>query len=214
MSKVKTNETGATLSLKAATIISGAELFRPTSDVAFDIETGPAKPGMEDAALLDAATARIAAIGYYQPSQDRYLLAYDKDEAAVLRQFWDVFLSVNSVGAKLVGFNIFGFDLPFIMRRSWFHGIAVPRNTMTLGGRYFADTFVDLMAQWKCGSYREFISLDALARFLGVGEKTGTGEQFYRLWDKDRQAAIDYLVNDVRITHGCAQKMNMLSASA
>lgn len=89
------------------------------------------------------------------------------------------------------------------------HGVSVPRTTMTSGGRYWSDTFIDLMAAWKCGSYRDYISLDKLARFLGVGEKTGSGEMFYKLWDKDRAAAIDYLVNDVKITLACAHKMGM-----
>jgi hypothetical protein len=175
--------------------------------LAWDIETGPLEANHEDGALLNPETARVAAIGYHEPTHGRYVIAYDKDESAVLRQFWDLFRTSNAAGFKMIGFNIFGFDLPFLIRRSWFHSVAVPKNIMSSGGRYWCDTFVDLMVQWRCGSYREFIGLDALSRFLGVGAKNGNGELFYRLWDTDRKAAISYLRNDVEITFRCAEKM-------
>jgi hypothetical protein len=67
------------------------------------------------------------------------------------------------------------------------------------------------MVVWKCGSYREFISLDALARFLKVGEKNGNGALFYRLWETDNKAAIEYLSNDVLLTFRCARQMGIVS---
>lgn len=200
---------GAAPSLPAQ-LIDGTERLRFTGDVAFDIETAPLASDHEDGALLNAETARVAAIGYYDADTDRYIIAADKDDAGILRQFWDAFLIVHAAGGSMIGFNSHGFDLPFLMRRSWTHGIAVPRTVTTLGGRYFCDTFVDLMALWKCGSYRDFISLDALSRYLGVGSKVGSGEQFYKLWNKDRKAAVEYLVNDVRITYACARRMGLV----
>src|SRR6185437_5605589 len=132
-------------------------------------------------------------------------------EQALLRQFWDAFRLMNAAGFKMVGFNCCGFDLPFLVRRSWGCGVSVPRNIMSLGGRYWCDTFIDLMVVWKCGAYREFIALDALARFLKVGQKNGKGDLFYRMWETDRQAALDYLSNDVQITFSCARKMGLIS---
>ena len=103
-------------------------------------------------------------------------------------------------------------DLPFITKRSWHHGLVIPKNITGFGG-HSCDTFIDLMVtSGQYGAYKEYIGLDALARFLGVGEKTGSGERFYKLWETDGETAIDYLVNDVRITAGCAKKMGVLSA--
>lgn len=186
-------------------VISGAIEFLPLTDTAFDIETGPHGKG-EDGSLLDPQAARVAAIGYFEPAKRRYLIAYDIDEAAMLRQFWRVFDSLHGRGAKLLGFNIHGFDLPFLIRRSWHHGVLVPRTIMS-SGRYWADTLVDLMTAWKCGGYKDFISLDNLAKFLGVGAKNGNGERFHALWNQDQQAAIDYLANDVKLVIDCGLKM-------
>lgn len=199
--------------INAACVMNSGDIWIPTADTAFDIETGPLDSDQADSALLDPQTAQIVAIGYYQPSEGIYRIAYDS-EADMLRQFWHVFMEANGAGVKLIGFNIFGFDLPFIVRRSWLHGVKVPKTIMIMGGRYWCDTFVDLMQQWKCGSYKDFISLDALARYLGVGHKTGSGEKFYALWEKDREAAIDYLANDVKLVIDCAVPMGVTHSVA
>ncbi len=197
--------------IATASVVRGDDELHFGGDVAYDIETGPIAADAEDGSLLSPETARVAAIGYLDAAKQRCIICYDPDEPAMLRQFWDVFKTQQSAGLKLIGFNSAGFDLPFIVKRSWHHGLVIPKNITGYGGRW-CETFVDLMVLWRCGSYKDYISLDALARFLGVGEKTGSGERFYKLWETDRKAAVDYLVNDVRITAGCAKKMGVLSA--
>jgi hypothetical protein len=189
-------------------ILSPDEDYRPTTDTAFDIETGPLQKG-GDGSLLDPQSARVAAIGYYEPAKARFSIACDPDEAAMLRQFWGVFTSMHAAGRKLFGFNTHGFDLPFLIRRSWHHSVPVPHNIMA-SGRYWADTLVDLMILWRCGGYKDYISLHNLSQFLAVGAKNGNGEHFHLLWGKDRQAAIDYLTNDVRLVVDCARKMGLI----
>lgn len=196
----------------SATVMSSETAYRPTTTVGFDIETAPLQAdGGDSNALLNPQTARVCAIGYYEPSLSRYLIAYDQDEAGMLRQFWDAFLSANGAGAKMIGFNIFSFDLPFMVRRSWHHGVKVPANATTYGWKSWSPTFIDLMHEWRCGEWKTFISLDALSRYLGVGQKVGEGERFFQLWEKDRKAAVAYLENDVRLAILCAQKMSMLA---
>jgi hypothetical protein len=85
---------------------------------------------------------------------------------------------------------------------------------MTFGGRYWADTFVDLMYAWRCGSFKDFISLDALSRYLGAGQKVGSGEKFWKLWQTDQKAAVEYLCNDVLLPARCAENMGYMTASA
>lgn len=188
--------------LEIANVVSGEFDYRPTTDVMVDIET---QPKGQDGSGLDPTRGGVITIGFYEPAKSRYLICYDSDEAAMLRQFWGVFQSVQGAGAKLIGFNIFGFDLPFLIRRSWHHGVAVPKAVN--GVRYWPDTFVDLMIAWRCGSYKDFISLDNLAKFLNVGAKNGSGEMFYQLWETDREAAVEYLKNDVDLAAKCAAKM-------
>lgn len=210
MTKNRTKDDGLT----GAVVVKGDDQLAFACDVAIDIETAPIPSPDEDVSLLDPTRSRVAAIGYLDPSKMRYIISYDPDEAAMLRQFWRVYLTAHSAGFRLVGFNILGFDMPFLIKRSWAHGIAVPKSVLASSGRYWSETLIDLMILWRCGAWKEFISLDALARFLGAGEKIGNGEQFYRLWTSNRQAAIDYLMNDVRITLACALKMGVIAQSA
>ena len=108
----------------------------------------------------------------------------------------------------MIGFNIAHFDLPFLIRRSMKHGIKfapVFRNY-----RYLSDQFIDLMLVWKCGVHEDNISLDRLARFLGVGQKSGNGKDFARLWREDREKAVAYLTNDLELTRKCAEKLGVL----
>jgi hypothetical protein len=200
-----------TTNTKAATVIAADFALRPTADITFDIETAPLKIDAEAAALRDPLTSRVAAIGYYEPHEARYLIAYDEDEGGMLRQFWECFLCAQAAGIKMVGFNSFAFDLPFIVRRSWGNGVRVPSNIMTYGGRYWNECFIDLMQAWKCGEWKCFISLDALSRFLGVGQKIGDGIFFHQMWVTNRDEAIAYLSNDVLITALCGQKMGLMA---
>lgn len=178
--------------------------------VAFDIETAPLEADHESGALLNPVTARVMAIGYHQGSTNHTCIACDRNEGEMLRQFWECFTVASNGQTKLIGFNTHGFDLPFMVRRSWGCGVKVPKNILGYGGRYWHETFVDLMAIWRLGSWKDFISLDLLSKFLGVGAKNGNGEYFHLLWDKNRKAAVDYLHNDVKLAFDCALKMGVV----
>lgn len=61
---------------------------------------------------------------------------------------------------------------------------------------------------WSFGT-RDSIKLRDLAKFLGVGEKTGSGADFSGLYESDRNSAIDYLRNDVLLTMRCARAIQL-----
>jgi len=61
-------------------------------------------------------------------------------------------------------------------------------------------THCDLLALWQCGDRAESISLDRLARVLGLPGKTGSGADFARLFGENRPAALAYLENDLKLT--------------
>lgn len=98
----------------------------------------------------------------------------------------------------MVGFNICSFDLPFLIRRSWKHGVPVPFGIRR--GRYWGEQVIDLRELWQLGDRQARGSLDAIARHLGVGAKNGDGKEFAALWQRDRPKAEAYLRNDLDMT--------------
>lgn len=121
----------------------------------------------------------------------------------------------------MVGHNIFEFDIPFLIRRSWLLGVEVPDDVMDHTGRYPSKWFIDTANVWRCGSRSaEYIKLDQLAKALGVGgkvvdETTGeamSGKDFARLYfgtSEERGRALDYLAGDVDVTRRVASRLGI-----
>lgn len=155
-----------------------------------------------DRLALDATTGGVCAIGLITETGETVMtLTSESSEDVVIRSFWLAFLA-HYRDCPFVGFNIFGFDLPFMIRRSWKLGIEVPEGVRT--GRYFSQSFVDLMEVYQLGNREQRISLDNLSKFLGVGQKSGNGKDFHLLPpDKQRE----YLAHDLALTKACADKL-------
>lgn len=117
-----------------------------------------------------------------------------------------------SSGFKLVTFFGQGFDFPFIFKRCWILGALVP--WMLRKGRYWnSDISADLHELWTFGDRSQKTGgLDQIARILGTKRKTGTGEQFYKLWNSDCVAAVCYLCDDLSVTEEAAVRMGVLYA--
>ena len=133
-------------------------------------------------------------------------------EAEQITAFWDLYKKYRADNGHIVGFNSHGFDLPFLIRRLWFHGIPVPDTVIDANG-YFSATFIDLMRVWGCGRGIEYIGLGTLCQFFGIGAKTEgvNGGDFARRWGaaETRQQAIGYLTNDLDMTWKLAQRMEV-----
>lgn len=153
-------------------------------------------------AALDALSGQVLCIGYRLERDEPAILSSDADgEAAMLRQWWEL-LNTWERQPRLIGFNIKAFDLPFLIKRSWKHRITPPY--WIRHGRYWNDLVVDLREVWQLGDNRAHGSLGAISRHLGLGEKTGNGADFANLWKTNRQAAIDYCLQDVKLTQQVA----------
>lgn len=154
---------------------------------------------LEDAALR-AEHCNIAVIGFYDGEVVNQLTG---DERDVLLNAWDVIRAALFEGVAIVGHNIRGFDIPFMVRRSMLLGVERPD---IMEGRFLADKFMDTMELWACGVRGDTISLSALAAAFGL-KKVGTGGDFAALWASDRNAALAYNESDLRITHEIAKRM-------
>lgn len=168
--------------------------------------------GVKDKAALSALTGRVLAIGYYGTHDGEVevdvLHPDNVTEAAVLIRFWAYF-EASDEHTRFIGHNIHGFDLPFLIQRSWLLGVEVPRGVIK--GRFFSEKFVDTMAVWACGRQGSngMAKLDDLAKAFGVGAKNGSGAMFAELLEKDRTAALEYLKNDIAITYEVAKRMRV-----
>jgi DNA polymerase III epsilon subunit-like protein len=132
-------------------------------------------------------------------------------EPKLIKWFWDMW-DDGVYDNKFVGHNIHGFDLPFMVKRSWYLGIKIPYLAYDDRG-YFHKSFVDLMKIWSLGD-RSYIKLDRLGELLGVGRKTDgvTGADFARLWNgtkEERKKAYEYLENDLTVTAAIAKRMGV-----
>jgi 3'-5' exonuclease len=77
--------------------------------------------------------------------------------------------SVDKVGQprspRFIGWNIIGFDLPFIAKRCAIHGIA-PRLWMPLGVRFNNDKVLDLMIAWS--GFKDYAKQRDVAAAMGI----------------------------------------------
>jgi len=161
-----------------------------------------------DKAALDPLTGRVIAIGMLDLETDKFFIIGHDDEARTLTEFWEA--SQGEMGRlnSMLGFNIFTFDLPFLIRRSWKHRIKVPFGIRR--GRYWGDQLVDLRDAWQLGDRQARGSLDTIARHLGVGAKNGEGKAFAELWLNDRPKAEAYLRNDIQLTAKVADALGII----
>lgn len=154
-----------------------------------------------EGAALDAKYGVVLCIGLLDEDCTRFITG---PEPNILKAFWSVF----EEGERMVGFNVKGWDLPFLAQRSWILGIPVPSDLWQ--GRWWNGNIVDVLERWCCFSNRfEGNSLGAVAKATGIGEKTGDGKDFAKLFVEDRQAALDYCGMDLELTAKLAQRLGI-----
>ena len=153
-------------------------------------------------AALSAQTGKVLAIGLLD--ETGLVTILEGDEKLMLESFWKILADYWQT-RLFVGFNCMAFDLPFMVRRSLILGVFVPLPVRFLT-KYRHDGIDDLMESWRLWT-DERISLNNLAKLLGVGEKAGNGSDFARLYETDRPAALDYLRQDLNLTQAIAKRM-------
>ncbi|MBI2176392.1 ribonuclease H-like domain-containing protein [Candidatus Woesearchaeota archaeon] len=118
------------------------------TDIIFDIETTG----------LDPLTDRVVSIGVKVGAENTLIM--DKDEAAMLNQFWGGLRSYEWF--RLVSFNGSTFDIPFLNIRSLLHSMKV----VDVRGKHIDLRFVLNYGQ-KFGNGK----LQEYADFLGIAGK-------------------------------------------
>lgn len=170
-----------------------------------------------DKAALSPITGRVLAIGFASDKGAK-VADGDGDEATLLAEFWGMYKKSRAATPRprrMLGWNIHGFDLPFIIRRSWLHGVAVPATVRDANDRYWDSVFVDLMQRFSAGEWKAYTGLGVAAKFFGVGDKPEgiTGKDFGRLWlgtEEEKEQARAYLLNDLQMTREVGLRMGVV----
>lgn len=162
----------------------------------------------KEQAALSAITGRVAIIGLLDNlgGFTASIANEPEQEINILRSFW-----ADYAPHHVLGWNIKGFDIPFLVQRSWIHGIRVPDNVFN--GRFIsADWATDLLERWTCFQSRlqTGSSLDAVSRACGLGGKASTGAEFGKLWATNREQALDYCQTDCNLTWLLAKRLGAM----
>jgi hypothetical protein len=168
----------------------------------------------EDAAL-DATTGRVVAIGLrFQAATNIIDCDGDKEEDGI-HCFWAYVAYCLRENIPMIGWNSNGFDLPFLVRRSWILGIPIPFGVRQ--GRYWSPLFIDLMRVWGFDQPGQFAKLDVVAKALGLEGKVEevdgvavSGATFYQLWRENRAVAETYLLQDIALPGILAKKIGVV----
>lgn len=184
-----------------------------------------AKRDFIDRAALNAETGIVLAIGFQEDGKSPRI--YENNQGtlggerlmleAAFQFIEDCYHDGQySDGLKFIGHNVKSFDIPYLCRRAMRHGIYNERIRYLFWDkatkwRNWQPHIVDTMEVWAMGEYQRRISLNGLARYFGLGEKTGTGDQFAKWYlGGERDKAIEYLQQDLALTYGVAMKMGIV----
>ena len=185
----------------------------------FDIETEP-NDGMIRAtpppnknpesftkkAAVDLDYARVTAIAIAWESGDPVtkLVGIDGDEAWVIRWFW----GQAGKSARLVGYNIIGFDIPVLQRRSFVHSIRPAFPLIDI--KPWDSKLADLMRLFYHNGYGpgiKYRGLKHVVKMYGITtpwDADGSGDQVGNMSEDELRA---YVGSDVAKTRALGERM-------
>ncbi len=175
-------------------------------------------------AALDPDYGRILSIGYalgpdepvtvhvvgdvwfaeytVQADVDGVLMEYAYSEEDIIKGFWKLF---SECGGQAVGYNILGFDLPYLLRRSMALGIRVPY--MPQLAKFRTEPVTDLMMilyNWGSDRYKGLKQVAKLYRIPNeVPDLDGS-----KVAEMDLETLVEYQTSDVKMVQALYQKMN------
>lgn len=147
--------------------------------------------------------------------RERQTMIFHLDEARTLRGFWKLLKGFNVSRDLVVGHNVFDFDLPFLYKRSVIQRV---RPSVELSfARYRSRPIFDTMHQWNKWSPRKFISLDRLAKVLGLESSKAQGIDGAVVYDRFcegcHQEIADYCMRDVELVREIYYRMSFADES-
>jgi predicted PolB exonuclease-like 3'-5' exonuclease len=156
-------------------------------------------------AALDLDLCRVVAIGLMSEVTSAPT-AYTGDERELLATLWDVLLKEQN--PVLIGFNLIGFDLPVLIRRSQY--LDVPHPHLVLDK--YRTPHIDLMQRLTWNGLVKAKSLKFYAKRFGIPiDDTVNGKDIPALVEAgDWEAVNRHVKSDVRLTAALAQRLGVL----
>lgn len=152
---------------------------------------------------FDGAFGRICCISY--GINYGKLITLSGDEKKILQEFWQVAKNID----LFVGFNIIDFDMRFIYQRSVIWGVK-PTKELSFA-RYRSFPMYDIMYEWSKWNMQDKISLDTLAKALGLPSSKGgaiEGKDVAKAFEDGRIKEIcEYCEKDVELTRKLYKKI-------
>jgi hypothetical protein len=152
-------------------------------------------------AALDAATGRVLLVATCDcdTMSPEFM---EGDECDIISAWWEfVAVQKSKRSGRLAGLNIFDFDLPFLVKRSWILGVKVPSFVIDFSSKWMNPdpVFFDIRNAWQCGNRQSKSNFDWIGRAMGTGGKIAGdhGAEFAALYARDRETALQYAANDV-----------------
>lgn len=142
--------------------------------------------------------------------RERQTMMFHLDETRTLRAFWKLLRGFNPRRDLIVGHNIFDFDLLFLYKRSVIQRV---RPSVEISfARYRSRPIFDTMHEWERWKWqRRYISLDELARVLGLESSKGEGMDGSKVYDKFCAGCHDeiarYCMRDVELVRQVYYRM-------
>jgi predicted PolB exonuclease-like 3'-5' exonuclease len=203
-------ETGPTKNALSYFSRSDVNLGVLKDPVKIEAKIAKAEDEFLDKAAISPFTGKVLAVGLTDGAVHE-VLTYESEKEIITE-------TLERIGSQLmqqrpvVGWNIIEFDFPFLYNRAMMLGVSWPSHLWDLKKGYPHSQIIDLMRYWNMGSWKKMTKMDTVNRFLcGFGKPSGvTGADFARLFNgtpEEREKAIDYALNDVKILDSLTRKM-------
>jgi hypothetical protein len=139
--------------------------------------------------------------------RDRSTGRFHLDEARILRAFWKLIKDFDERRDLIIGFNVLDFDLHYIYTRSVIRRVRPSIDVCF--ARYRQRPVFDCM--WAFTHWRHRISLDDLARVLGLDSPKQDGMDGSRVYDLflegRHQEIADYVMRDCECTRAIYRRL-------
>jgi DNA polymerase elongation subunit (family B) len=188
-------------------------------EVVLDIETAPCDPllweqiatrlpsirkkGLERTGL-DRSLGQIVCVGLIvlDGGKEREISFVGSDEINILNNIWAELKPMD----YLIGHNLLGFDLPFLLARSTIRKVKPTRKFDFR--KYSTSAIFDTMQVWANWTMDQYPKLDLLAAVLGLEGKSGSGNQVAEWVHEEQWERIrEYCMQDVRLTRDIYHRM-------